>query len=104
MAITAGIFLPAFGFSLVFYERLETLVEMEGVKALLDGVAAGVVGLIAVTAFQLLVGLMTPLDRAPVLIAILIAAFAANWFWKSKLAPPVILAVAGVAAVALLSS
>ncbi|GEM_PF-3701300 len=63
--------------------------------------AAGVVGLIAVTALQLVVGLAPPLDRAPVLIAIMLAAFAANWFWKSKLAPPVTLAAAGVAAVVL---
>lgn len=102
LAITAGIFLPAFAFSLVFYDRLEALVEMEGVKALLLGVAAGVVGLIAVTALQLVVGLFTPLSQAAALAAILAAAFAANWFWTSKLAPPVILAVAGLAGIVLL--
>lgn len=102
VAITAGIFLPAFAFSLIFYERLESLVEIESVKAVLEGIAAGVVGLIAVTALQLLVGLLTPLDRAPPLVAILVAAFAALWFWKSKLAPPVVLAAAGAAGVLLL--
>ncbi|PZO09113.1 MAG: chromate transporter [Alphaproteobacteria bacterium] len=102
LAITAGIFLPAFAFSLVFYDRLEALVEMEGVKALLEGVAAGVVGLIAVTALQLLIGLFTPLNQAAALAAILGAAFVANWFWKSKLAPPIILATAGLAGVMLL--
>jgi len=102
VAITVGIFLPAFAFSLVFYERLETLVEMEGVKALLEGVAAGVVGLIAVTALQLVIGLLTRPGQAVVLAAILVAAFAVNWFWKNKLAPPVILAVAGLAGVAFL--
>ncbi|GAA0624990.1 chromate efflux transporter [Brevundimonas kwangchunensis] len=102
LAITAGIFLPAFAFSLVFYERLETLVEMDAVKALLEGVAAGVVGLIAVTALQLVVGLLTPLSQGAVLGAILVAAFVANGVWKSKLAPPVILAAAGLAGVVLL--
>lgn len=102
VAITAGIFLPAFAFSLIFYERLETLVEMEGLKALLEGVAAGVVGLIGVTAFQLVIGLLTPLGRAPIMMAILIAAFAANLFWKSKLAPPIILAAGGLAGAVLL--
>ncbi|WP_233455851.1 chromate efflux transporter [Brevundimonas aurantiaca] len=102
LAITAGIFLPAFAFSLIFYERLETVVEMEAIKTVLEGVAAGVVGLIVVTAFQLFSGLMTPLDRAPALLAIVLAAFAANWFWKSKLAPPIILAVGGLAGVVLL--
>lgn len=102
IAITAGIFLPAFAFSLIFYERLETLVEMEAIKALLEGVAAGVVGLIAVTALQLVIGLLNPLERAPALVAILAAAFVASWFWKSKLAPPVILGLAGVAGAGLL--
>jgi chromate transporter len=103
-AITVGIFLPAFGFSLIFYDRLESLVENERLKAFLEGVAAGVVGLIAVTAGQLLIGLMTPLGRAPVLAAILAAAFAALWVWKSKFAPPLILAAGGLAGAFLLRS
>ncbi|MFN7128006.1 MAG: chromate efflux transporter [Brevundimonas sp.] len=102
LVITAGVFLPAFAFSLVFYDRLETVIEMDGVKALLEGVAAGVVGLIAVTALQLVISLFTPLSQTAVLVAILAAAFTANWFWKSKLAPPVILAAAGLAGVMLL--
>jgi len=39
LAVTAGLFLPAFGFSLVFYERLESLVENRTLHALLEGVA-----------------------------------------------------------------
>lgn len=102
LAITAGVFLPAFAFSLIFYERLETLVEAEVVKTLLEGVAAGVVGLIGVTALQLTVSLMTPLSRAPMLSAILAAAFVVLWMWKSKLAPPITLLAAGFAGAALL--
>ncbi|GLK47641.1 chromate transporter [Brevundimonas intermedia] len=102
LAITAGVFMPAFAFSLVFYDRLEAVVEMDGVKALLEGVAAGVVGLIAVTALQLVISLFTPLSQTAVLGTILAAAFTANWFWKSKLAPPVILAAAGLVGVLLL--
>lgn len=103
-AITAGIFLPAFAFSLIFYDRLETLVETDGVKAVLEGVAAGVVGLIAATALQLAWGLLTPFDRAPLVLAIAVGALIATYLWKSKFAPPVILAVAGVAGAFILTS
>lgn len=103
-AITAGIFLPAFAFSLIFYDRLETLVETEAVKAILEGVAAGVVGLIAATALQLIQGLLSPADRAPLLLAIGVAALIACYVWKSKFAPPVILGAAGIAGVVVLAN
>ena len=45
LAITAGIFLPAFSFSLLFYDRLERVMEDRRLHHLLAGVAAGVVGL-----------------------------------------------------------
>lgn len=54
IAITAGIFLPAFAFSMLFYERLEKLVADPKLHALLAGVAAGVVGIIAATSLQLI--------------------------------------------------
>lgn len=53
LAMTAGIFLPAFAFSLLFYERLESLAEHRRLRRFLAGVAAAVVGLIAVTLFDL---------------------------------------------------
>ena len=53
LAITAGMFLPAFAFSLIFYERLEALVDDRRLQALLAGIAAAVVGIIAVTALWL---------------------------------------------------
>jgi len=98
VAITAGIFLPAFAFSLIFYDRLETLVEASGVKLLLEGVAASVVGLIAATTLELGAGLLSPLDRAPILLTIAAGALIALYLWKSKLAPPLVLVVSGVIA------
>lgn len=98
VAITAGIFLPAFAFSLIFYDRLEKLVEAHGLKTLLAGVAAGVVGLIAATTLDLGRGLLSPLDRAPVLVGIVLVALIALYMWKSKLAPPLILLASAVAA------
>jgi chromate transporter len=49
VAITLGMFLPAFAFSMIFFERLEALVGNATLHRLLDGVAAAVVGIIAAT-------------------------------------------------------
>ena len=53
LAITAGMFLPAFAFSLIFFERLEAVVGTPALHRLLAGVAAAVVGIIAATFVQL---------------------------------------------------
>ncbi len=62
IAITAGMFLPAFAFSLLFYERLEALAEHRRLQTFLAGVAAAVVGLIAVTIVDLA---RTAVERTP---------------------------------------
>ena len=101
LAMTAGVFLPAFAFSMIFYERLEAVVGDERLHRVLAGVAAAVVGIIAATSLQL--GLTT-LQRAPsVPIALLIfaTAFAAVWFWKSRYAAAVVLALSALAGWAL---
>jgi chromate transporter len=48
-----GIFLPAFSFSLFFHDQLERLVDNKSLHAFLEGVSAGVVGLIAATTLEL---------------------------------------------------
>jgi chromate transporter len=53
LVMTAGMFLPAFGFSLIFYERLEAVADSLRLQNFLQGVAAAVVGLIAVTIVDL---------------------------------------------------
>ncbi len=53
VAMTLGVFLPAFSFSLLFRDRLEAVIDNPALHRLLEGVAAGVVGLIAVTAVDL---------------------------------------------------
>jgi chromate transporter len=53
LAITAGMFLPAFAFSLILFERLEALVENPALHKLLAGFAAAVVGVIAATCIEL---------------------------------------------------
>lgn len=52
--ITAAIFAPAFAFTLIGHEYLERLVNNQSAHAFLDGVTAGVVGLIGATALGIL--------------------------------------------------
>ena len=103
LAITAGVFLPAFGFSLIFYDRLEAVVEDARLHALLEGVTAAVVGLIAATAMQLSWGLLAANEDRLVLGAILLAALVVIWLWRARIATPVVLIAAGCAGAALLA-
>lgn len=92
-AMTVGMFLPAFGFSLLFYERLEAVIEHKRLQSFLAGVAAGVVGLIAVTLFELA---RTTAQRSPdllVSIGIFVIALPILYSWKSKLSTPAVLAI-----------
>jgi chromate transporter len=52
--MTIGVFAPAFSFTLIGHNYLEKLVENKSAHTFLDGVTAGVVGLISVTALGIL--------------------------------------------------
>ena len=90
LAMTAGIFLPAFGFALLFYDRLESVIENEGLHRFLEGVAAGVVGLIAVTAAQLGWSVGQAVPSLPFGLVIFAAALLLLYVWRSKLAVPAV--------------
>ena len=94
--MTAGIFLPAFSFTLVAHDALERLVERRGVHAFLEGVTAGVVGLIAATTVNLLRTTLTGMAA----VAVFAVALTLLYRWKSRYATPAI--VFGAAAVGLL--
>jgi chromate transporter len=96
MAMTAGIFLPAFGFALLFYDRLERVVEDERLHRFLEGVAAGVVGLIAVTAVQLGGHVALSVPSLPVAAAIFALALLALYLWRSKWNVPAVVLGSGV--------
>jgi len=59
LLITLGIFLPAFTFTLLGHSLLEKLIAHPGLHSFLDGITAGVVGLIAATAIQLFIATIT---------------------------------------------
>ena len=96
LAMTAGIFLPAFAFALVFYDRLESVIENEGLHRFLEGVAAGVVGLIAVTALQLGWNVARAVPSIPLAAVIFIASLGMLYAWKSKLNVPAVVGGAGM--------
>ncbi|MBK1968880.1 chromate efflux transporter [Brevundimonas diminuta] len=91
LAVTAGIFLPAFAFSMVLFNHLEAVVENPALHRLLAGVATAVVGVIAATSLQLA---WTTARSAPSLwIAgvIFLAALIAAWRIKPRWTPLLIL-------------
>ncbi len=85
-------FLPAFGFSLIFYERLEAVAEDRQLQKLFSGIAAAVVGIIAVTLFDLGTAafLRTPNTFSGASISL--GAALIMDLWKSELNTPVVLA------------
>jgi chromate transporter len=96
-AITVGMFLPAFAFSLLFFERLEAVVDNPVLHRVLDGVAAMVVGIIAATFVDL--GAST-LERAPQLlpvVAIFIVAALVSWRLKGRWLPLALVTFGGAA-------
>ncbi len=93
LAITLGMFLPAFAFSLIFFERLETIVDAPSLRHGLTGVAAAVVGIIAATFIQLAVATGGRIN-APVIGVILFAiALAMAWRLKGGWVTPAVVAL-----------
>ena len=97
IAITLGIFLPAFSFALLLGDRLEALVDWAPLHRALAGVAAGVVGIIAVTAIQLgavVAGRVPSLAMGVVLFAACVSVLIA---WRSRWATPAVVAAGTLA-------
>ncbi|KPV53322.1 chromate transporter [Kouleothrix aurantiaca] len=92
LAITFGIFLPAFAFTLVGHEYLERLISTPGVHTFLDGVTAGVVGLIAVVALDIARATLTSWQAALIFGLALVAVY----LWKAKAAVAGVVLGAGV--------
>jgi len=111
LLITACVFLPAFAFTLIGHKHFERLVDNTSAHATLDAITAGVVGIIAVTAFSITINAIelhrfrlypplfeASLPRTAILIASLIALFTIKWRY---LTPILILASALIGMVVL---
>jgi chromate transporter len=93
LAMTFGVFLPAFAFTLLFFRHLSAVVANPLLKHFLEGVTAGVVGLIAITTLTLARSAI-PGWQAIIIFA---AALAVVYRWKSKFTIPAVMVGAGLA-------
>lgn len=97
LAMTLGIFLPAFLFPIFLHRQLVAVAENDRLHPFLLGVAAAVIGLIAAVTVEILK--TSVVDVYTALIAL--GAFAALNRWHSKLTIVYVMAVAGVVGVVL---
>ena len=93
LAITAGIFLPAFGFTLVAHEALERITGSERLRDFLAGMTAGVVGLIAATTVQLAPAALGSLGA----VAVFAGALGLLYLVRNRFAVLLVMGCAGVA-------
>jgi chromate transporter len=97
--MTTGVFLPAFSFPLLLHRHLESLIHHNPLRHFLEGVTAGVIGLIAVTTVRLAITTVTDAKSAAVAgVALLIL-----YRWNANIAVPVVMLAAGVAGAVLFS-
>ena len=95
LVITAAVFAPAFGFTLIGYQHIERLVQWPALRRVLDGVTAAVVGLIAATCAGLILSSVRGvLDGAVFAVALLVL-----FGWRSRLAIPLIIGGAALVGV-----
>lgn len=92
LVITAAIFAPAFGFTLIGHELIERIVDHPGIRHFLYGVTAGVVGLIAATTMGLFRAAIAGWPTGLIFVLVLVLLYR----WPVKASVPV--AVVGAAA------
>jgi chromate transporter len=92
IAITFGIFLPAFAITMLGHRYLEAAVDNPRLHAALDGVTAGVIGLVVATAIPLASAALTSIPA----IGILGGALVALYTWRSGIAVAAVVVAAGI--------
>lgn len=96
LMMTVGIFFPAFAFTLLGHDFFERVLHHPRFRSFLDGVTAGVVGLIAATTLGLLRASLTSLAT----VALFAVALGVLFRWHSKFLVPLV--IIGAAVVGLL--
>ena len=81
VAMTAGIFLPAFSFTLFGHDAMERWVHRPGVAEFLSGVSGAVVGLIAGTTIALMLGGIKDLNGVVIFCVVLALLFWSKARW-----------------------
>ena len=90
--VTLGIFIPAFSFTLVGHNWLEKMIENPSLHGALDGIAAGVVGLLLITTIEIAVQTLTGIG--PILIFAI--ALAGLYFLSGKWNVPLVIFICGL--------
>ena len=91
LIMTFAIFLPAFAITLAGQRHLDRWISDPRLHDLLDGITAGVIGLIGFTALFLLVTIVTD----GVAVVIFVVALALQYVWKGRAVVPLIVLGAG---------
>lgn len=99
IAMTVGIFFPAFAFTIFGHKYLERIIENKTIHSFLDGLTAGVIGLIGITTIELLQAGITSLAA----FGIFAFALLVLYLWKSKIAIPITVICSGIAGLMLFS-
>jgi len=97
LAMTVGIFLPAFVFPIFFHRWLVAVAQNPRIRPFLLGVAAAVIGLIAAVTVEILDASIVDVPTA----ILAVAAFAALNRWHGKLTVVAVVLGCGVAGVLL---
>lgn len=84
VAMTVGIFLPAFYFALFLHGHIERVIEDVRLHAFLEGVSAGVVGLIGATTVELAVAVSGRLPSLAPGVAIFAVSLGLLYVWKIR--------------------
>lgn len=92
VAMTIGIFLPAFAITLIGHRYLEALVGFPPLHAVLDGVTAAVIGLVAAT----ILALAPTAIADPLGIVIFGGSLVTLWVWGASGAVPIVILAAGL--------
>lgn len=92
LALTLGIFLPAFAFTLIGHDLVEKAVENKTLHSTLDGVTAGVVGLITATGLVLIRDAIS----SGLSVLIFLVGIVVLFRWNSKASVPVVVLGAGL--------
>jgi len=79
--MTSGIYLPAFSFTLIGHNLFDKITKIRQINSFLEGVTASVIGLISITALQLLQA--TVIDSYSAILFLL--SLAATFHFKHKL-------------------
>jgi chromate transporter len=94
VAMTVGIFLPAFAITLLGHRYLEGAVAYPPLHAALDGVTAGVVGLVAATLLA-----FTPVAvNSPLGVITFLTSMITLYVWRASIAVAVVIVGAGLVA------